>query len=141
MSVVDALVPAGKTPLTSAVEQAAEVLNYKNKPGVIVVVTDGEETCGRSPCELGKQLHLLGNQLTVHVIAFRYEGFSWTGGNSVMDLMCLADENHGLYARAKYRGRIGAGAGEDAGLPDGVAGDDAPLAGRYAALARDHSDD
>jgi Ca-activated chloride channel family protein len=100
MSVVDALVPAGKTPLTSAVEQAAEVLDYKNKPGVIVVVTDGEETCGRSPCELGKQLRLLGNQLTVHVIAFRYEGFSWTGGSSVMDLMCLADENHGLYARA-----------------------------------------
>jgi Ca-activated chloride channel family protein len=101
MNVVDALVPAGKTPLTSAVEQAAEVLDYKNKPGVVVVVTDGEETCGGSPCALGKQLRLLGNQLTVHVIAFRYEGFSWTGGgNSVMDLMCLADENHGLYARA-----------------------------------------
>jgi Ca-activated chloride channel homolog len=100
MSAVNALVPAGKTPLTSAVEQAAEVLNYRSKPGVIVVVTDGEETCGRSPCELARQLHLLGDQLTVHVIAFRYEGFSWTGGSSVMDLMCLADENHGLYARA-----------------------------------------
>lgn len=100
MSIVDGLVPAGKTPLTSAVEEAAEVLNYRDKPGVIVVVTDGEETCGRSPCALGKQLHLLGDQLTVHVIAFRYEGFSWTGGNSVMDLMCLADENHGLYAKA-----------------------------------------
>src|SRR4029079_10634220 len=100
MSTVNALVPAGKTPLTSAVEQAAEVLNYRSKPGVIVVVTDGEETCGRSPCELAKQLHLLGDQLTVHVIAFRYEGFSWTGGSSVMDLMCLADETHGLYARA-----------------------------------------
>jgi Ca-activated chloride channel family protein len=100
MSAVNGLVPAGKTPLTSAVEQAAEVLNYRAKPGVIVVVTDGEETCGRSPCALGKQLHLTGDQLTVHVIAFRYEGFSWTGGNSVMDLMCLADENHGLYTRA-----------------------------------------
>jgi len=100
MSAVNALVPAGKMPLTSAVEQAAEVLNYRSKPGMIVVVTDGEETCGRSPCELARQLHLLGDQLTVHVIAFRYEGFSWTGGSSVMDLMCLADENHGLYARA-----------------------------------------
>ena len=100
MSAVNALVPAGKTPLTSAVEQAAEVLNYRSKPGVIVVVTDGEETCGGSPCELAKQLHLLGDQLTVHVIAFRYEGFSWTGGSSVMDLMCLADENHGLYSKA-----------------------------------------
>lgn len=100
MSAVNALVPAGKTPLTSAVEQAAEVLNYRNKPGVIVVVTDGEETCGGQPCTLAKQLRLLGDQLTVHVIAFRYSGFSWTGGNSVMDLMCLADENHGLYSKA-----------------------------------------
>jgi Ca-activated chloride channel family protein len=100
MRAVNALVPAGKTPLTSAVEQAAEVLNYRSKPGVIVVVTDGEETCGGSPCGLGKQLRLVADQLTVHVIAFRYDGFSWTGGNSVMDLMCLANENRGLYARA-----------------------------------------
>src|SRR5688572_23314623 len=56
MSAVDALVPAGKTPLTSAVEEAAEVLDYRRKPGVIVAITDGEETCGRSPCELAKQL-------------------------------------------------------------------------------------
>jgi Ca-activated chloride channel family protein len=100
MRSVDALVPAGKTPLTSAVEQAAEVLNYRDKPGVIVVLTDGEETCGRSPCALGKQLHALANQLTVHVVAFRYNNFTWTGGNSVMELACLADENRGLYARA-----------------------------------------
>ena len=52
MNAVNGLVPAGKTPLTSAVEQAAEVLNYRDKPGVIVVVTDGEETCGGSPCTL-----------------------------------------------------------------------------------------
>jgi len=54
MSTVNALVPAGKTPLTSAVEQAAQVLDFKKKPGVIVVVTDGEETCGRSPCALAR---------------------------------------------------------------------------------------
>ena len=28
------------------------MLDHRNKPGVVVVVTDGEETCGRSPCEL-----------------------------------------------------------------------------------------
>jgi Ca-activated chloride channel family protein len=99
MSTVNALVPAGKTPLTSAVEQAAQVLDFKRKPGVVVVVTDGEETCGRSPCALAKQLQMTAQQLTVHVIGFRYEGFSWTGGNSVMELMCLADENHGLYIK------------------------------------------
>jgi Ca-activated chloride channel family protein len=99
MNAVNALVPAGKTPLTAAVEQAANVLDYKNKPGVIVVVTDGEETCGRSPCELAKMLHATGAQLTIHVIAFRYETFSWTGENSVLDLMCLAETNNGLYTK------------------------------------------
>src|SRR3546814_7617500 len=41
------------------------------KPGVVVVVTDGEETCGGSPCDLGKKLHAGANQLTVHVIGYR----------------------------------------------------------------------
>ena len=99
MRIVSSLVPAGKTPLTSAVEQAAEVLNYRSKPGVIVIITDGEETCGGHPCDLGKQLHDAAQQLTVHVIAFRYEGYSWSG-TSVLDLMCLAEQNRGLYIKA-----------------------------------------
>ncbi|MEM7191835.1 MAG: VWA domain-containing protein [Pseudomonadota bacterium] len=100
MRAVNRIIPAGKTPLTSGVEQAAEALDYRKKPGVIVVVTDGEETCGRAPCELAKQLHSDAAQLTIHVISFRYAGYSWTGGNSIMDLMCLADQNGGLYIKA-----------------------------------------
>lgn len=99
MSTVNSLVPAGKTPLTSAVEQAAEVLDFRKKPGVIVVVTDGEETCGRSPCQLGKQLYDAAEQLTVHVIGFRYESFSWTGEQSILEVRCLAEMNNGLYIK------------------------------------------
>lgn len=106
MSAVNSLVPAGKTPLTSAVEQAAEVLEFRRKPGVVVVVTDGEETCGRSPCQLGKELQAAADSLTVHVIAFRYEGYSWTGGDSIMDLRCLADANNGLYIKANSEGEL-----------------------------------
>ena len=106
MRAVNSLIPAGKTPLTSGVEEAAEALDFRNKPGVIVVVTDGEETCGRSPYELAKKLHDAAAQLTVHVIAFRYSGYSWTGGNSFMDLMCLADENNGLYIKAQDEGEL-----------------------------------
>jgi len=106
MRVVNALVPAGKTPLTSGVEEAAKALDFQSKPGVVVVVTDGEETCGRSPCDLAKQLHQSAEQLTIHVIGFRYSNFSWTGGNSVMDLRCLADENNGLYIKANSEGEL-----------------------------------
>jgi len=100
MSAVNSLVPAGRTPLTQGIETAAEALDFRSKPGVVVVITDGEETCGRSPCDLAKQLHAAGYKLTIHVIAFRYEGFSWTGSGSVMDLMCVAQENGGLYIKA-----------------------------------------
>jgi Ca-activated chloride channel family protein len=73
MQTVNALTPGGRTPLASAVEQAAEVLDYRNKPGVIVVVTDGEETCGGAPCDLGKKLHAAAKQLrsTSSAIALR----------------------------------------------------------------------
>jgi Ca-activated chloride channel homolog len=97
------LSPAGKTPLTTAVAEAADVLAYRNKPGVIVVLTDGEETCGLSPCDLGKQLHATAAQLTVHIIGFRMKDFSWTGENSILDAKCLAEENNGLYVSAENK--------------------------------------
>jgi Ca-activated chloride channel family protein len=100
MRAVNSLVPAGKTPLTSAVEHAAEVLDYRKRPGTIVVVTDGEETCGRSPCELGKQLRATADRLTVHVIGYRVEGFSWTGEQSIAEVKCLAEQNKGIYVTA-----------------------------------------
>ena len=100
MSEVNALTPAGKTPLTEAVAQAADVLKYREKPGLIVVVTDGEETCGGSPCDLGKELRGDAVGLTVHVIAFRMKDFSWTGEQSIIDAKCLAETNGGLYITA-----------------------------------------
>jgi hypothetical protein len=65
--------------------QAANVLDYRNSPGVIVVLTDGEETCGTSPCDLGKELRASAAQLTVHVVGFRLKDFSWTGEQSILD--------------------------------------------------------
>ena len=103
MSVVNGLVPAGRTPLTAAVEQAAEVLDYKHKPALIVVVTDGEETCGGAPCDLGKMLRAQADRLTVHVIGYRPKYFSWTGEQSIVDARCLADQNGGLYVSAETR--------------------------------------
>jgi Ca-activated chloride channel family protein len=100
MQQVNALTPAGKTPLTEAVADAADVLDYQNKPGLIVVLTDGEETCGGSPCNLGKELHGDAAHLTVHVIAFRMKDYSWTGEQSILDAKCLAESNGGLYVTA-----------------------------------------
>ena len=103
MSVVDALNPAGKTPLVAAVKQAAEVLDYQGEKGVIVLLTDGEETCGGAPCELGKVLKANSRELTIHVIGYQLRGFSWTGAQSILDVKCLAEQTGGLYITAENR--------------------------------------
>jgi Ca-activated chloride channel homolog len=100
MEKVSGLNPSGKTPLAAAVEQAAEVLDYKAKPGVVVLLTDGEETCDGAPCALGKMLDAQGVQLTVHVIGFRMTSF-WTGAQSALDVQCLAEATGGLYIAAQ----------------------------------------
>ena len=97
VAAIGALTPAGKTPLTAAVKQAADVLDYRAKPGLIVVVTDGEETCGGSPCSLGKDLSAEAAQLTIHIIGLRVKGYTWTGEQSVVETKCLAESNRGLY--------------------------------------------
>jgi len=84
-----------------AVGQAAEVLDFRAKPGTIVVLTDGEETCGGAPCDLGKRLHAQAAELTIHVIGFQMKDFYWTGEQSVLDVKCLAESNGGLYITAQ----------------------------------------
>jgi Ca-activated chloride channel family protein len=102
MSVVNGLNPAGKTPLVDAVKLAAAVLHEQTTRGVVVLLTDGEETCGGAPCELGKLLKL-NNQLTVHVIGYQLRAFRWTGAQSFLDVKCLAEETGGLYITAENR--------------------------------------
>jgi Ca-activated chloride channel homolog len=103
MSVVNKLNPAGKTPLVTAVKVAAAALESKAKPGVIVLLTDGEETCGGAPCELGAAIKASGRKLTVHVVGYQLRAFRWTGAQSFLDVKCLAEETGGLYITAENR--------------------------------------
>jgi Ca-activated chloride channel homolog len=97
MASVQSLVPAGGTPLTRAVEQSAVVLDFRDKPGVIVVLTDGEDTCGGSPCRVGKALLEAAARLTIHVIGLRISGSSPPGAEGFVAVQCLANHNGGLY--------------------------------------------
>jgi Ca-activated chloride channel family protein len=102
MSVVNGLNPAGKTPLVDAVKRAAAVLHEQTTRGVVVLLTDGEETCGGAPCELGKLLKATGRP-TVHVVGYQLRAFRWTGAQSFLDVKCLAEETGGLYITAENR--------------------------------------
>ncbi|MFD0986540.1 vWA domain-containing protein [Methyloligella solikamskensis] len=100
MAAVNVLDAAGKTPLSTAVEKAAETLNYRSKPGVVVLLTDGEETCGGTPCELGKKLRATG-AVTVHVIAYQMKAVQWMGPQSILDVQCLSKQTGGRYVTAQ----------------------------------------
>lgn len=98
---LEALNPGGLTPLAESVEAAAEVLGGR---GIVVLVTDGNETCGGRPCALGRDLAARAPGLVVHVIGFRVvkDPFSWnspearlTGDQSVA--RCLADRTGGHF--------------------------------------------
>lgn len=98
---IEGLAPGGLTPLAAAVATAAGVLGNE---GIVVLVTDGNETCGGTPCALGRRLAAERPGLTVHVIGFRvvYDPFSWNSpeakalsGETVAK--CLPDATGGLF--------------------------------------------
>lgn len=117
LKVVNNIVPAGKTPLTEAVLQAANVLEYRTKPGLIVVLTDGEETCGGDPCSLGGWLETNSTKLTVHVIGFRLEKNLWHGAQSYMNARCLAEETGGLYIETENQDELARAFDQTLGCP------------------------
>ncbi len=105
---IDALEPSGETPLTDAVQEAARVLDFTNKAGMVVLVTDGKETCGGAPCQLAAALAADAHDLTVHVIGFkvRSDHFGWNsevanGAGATTVAECLADQTGGRYVPAE----------------------------------------
>ncbi len=105
LEAIELLDPNGLTPLTEAVRTAADVLNYRSEPGIVVLVTDGNETCGGRPCALGAELAATDRDLTVHVIGFRVvtDRFAWDSPEAnvypdgISVAKCLSDQTGGMY--------------------------------------------
>ena len=100
------LQPRGKTPLSDAVRQAAEVLKFTEEVATVVLLSDGVETCEADPCAVGAELEALGLDFTAHVI-----GFDIAGGDKDQ-LQCLAKATGGQYFDAA----------DSSGLSDAMAG-------------------
>jgi len=94
VTAVAAIQPRGLTPLTDAVEFAAEALDYKNRKASVILVSDGEETCGKKPCETAARLEAVGRDLTVHAVAFDL------GDKASRSFACLATGTGGRFLQA-----------------------------------------
>ncbi len=89
------LLPNGRTPLTTSVERAADALQFRTKAATIVLLTDGEESCGGDPCKLAERLKREGFRTHVHVIDYKSKfGSDWRG---TLQSRCLAETTGGRY--------------------------------------------
>lgn len=71
-SMVNSLVPTGKTPLADSLKRAKDMLVARGKdvPKSVIVLTDGIETCGGDPIAVANEMRRLGINLKIHVIGF-----------------------------------------------------------------------
>lgn len=97
---VNRIIPKGMTPLTSAVEQAAQFLRYEEEAASVILISDGLETCDRDPCSLAGELAAKGIRFTTHIVAF-----DLTSEESD-SIRCLADETGGKFLQAQDAGTL-----------------------------------
>lgn len=84
----------GQTPLTAAVQFAADKLAYTKNKATVILVSDGIESCHADPCAVGAALEKAGIDLTVHVVGFGLKK------SEIKGLKCLAEATGGKYLSA-----------------------------------------
>ncbi len=92
---VNTIRPKGKTPISAAVQHAADLLSYRDNPATVVLISDGLETCQADPCALAGQLARQGVKFTTHVVGFDLED------DAHESLACIAENTGGVFVPAQ----------------------------------------
>jgi Ca-activated chloride channel family protein len=91
---VESIVASGYTPIGNALKAAAAALPAEG-PRSIVLVSDGEDTCAPpAPCDVARELHQQGVDLTVHTVGFKVDATARD------QLSCVAQATGGTYSDA-----------------------------------------
>ena len=89
----------GPTPIAFTLERAREDLADLPDAKLILLVSDGQETCWGDPVEVARDLMAEGYQLKIHVVGFALEG----DDEARTQLRAIADAAGGLYFDARSR--------------------------------------
>lgn len=92
--------PKGKTPITKTLEMVGEQLKILEEQASVVLISDGNETCGGDPCAQIRDLKRKGLDVTVHVV-----GFDVTDEEE-QQLACIAEAGEGKYFSAQTAGTL-----------------------------------
>ena len=99
---IDSLVPRGYTPISLALRTAAKQLPADDSAQAIVLVSDGEDTCGQPPCDVARELKSQHPGLAISTVGFR------TDGSASEQLACIATATGGLFTTAGNSAQLAA---------------------------------
>ena len=98
----------GYTPITDAIRLAAGDVAKEAGEHVVVLVSDGKETCQGDPCVVAKALAAADAKLVIHTIGFNVDSAAR------YQLQCMAKMARGFYSDASGAADLGAKLGEAA---------------------------
>lgn len=81
--------PRGGTPLHKATERAVRALGNYRKDKNLIVLTDGQDSCGGDPCQVIIAARKAGIDITVHTIGIGMKSNS----RASLDLQCMSAES------------------------------------------------
>jgi Ca-activated chloride channel homolog len=92
--------PGGATPLGAAVRRGVTYFRERAEAATLVVVTDGEESCGDNICQLANQISESQPPLEVHVIGYGLDR------QQEQSLRCLSSRNSGRFTTVNTTGEL-----------------------------------
>ena len=100
---VGTLKPLGKTPIARSLELAGKDFT-KGARNMVILISDGEETCNADPCEVARSLKQSGVDVRTSVVGFD------VSGKQRRQLECIADVGGGKYYDAADASALAAAA-------------------------------
>lgn len=84
---LEKMAPVGMTPLHKSIEMSVDEIKNVKGPKRIVIVTDGEDTCGGDPCKTADKIREDKLDIKFFVVALGFQGES----DKLKKLQCLGD--------------------------------------------------
>lgn len=84
---LEQMAPLGMTPLHKSLQMSVDEIKNKPGPKKILVVTDGEDTCGGDPCKTAEEVKKQNLDITFYVIALGFNGPS----DDLKKVSCIGD--------------------------------------------------
>lgn len=91
---INAIQPKGKTPIAATLKLVADKIGGGDAETVMILVSDGLETCDPDPCGVVKALKKKGIKFVLHVVGFGVDE------KGKAQLSCLAEAGGGSYFSA-----------------------------------------